>query len=151
MLNFKNSLMIERPAAEVFQFVANFENMPKWNYFVTDVKKISSGPIVEGTTYHQVRKTDEQRYEIVEYELNRRVAVKTIQPAPALLMRFTFEARGDHTLLTDEWELETSYPGLIERVASFRVKAAIRENLSHLKQLLETGRTQLQDGRLAVL
>jgi hypothetical protein len=52
-----------------------------------------------------------------------------------------------HTILTDEWELDTGKPALVERFAGRNVKSAVAENLQKLKQLLETGKVTLQDGR----
>jgi uncharacterized membrane protein len=40
LLQFNNKLEIKRPISEIFHFLSNFENMPKWNYFVVNVKKI---------------------------------------------------------------------------------------------------------------
>jgi uncharacterized membrane protein len=147
MISFRNSLTIERPVHEVFDFLSDFENMSKWNYFVLEVHQISDGPRRMGTTYDQVRKSDRQQYRITEYEPNRVVAIRTLPPAQDLHMRFVLEPLGDHTVLTDEWEFDTGRNALIERLGSGRVKSAVAENLEKLKQLLETGEVQLQDGR----
>ena len=58
MLEFENIVYIDRPIGEVFAFLSDFENIPKWNYYVLDVRQRSESPIGVGTTYHQVRKTD---------------------------------------------------------------------------------------------
>lgn len=147
MIRFKNTVTINRPLQEVFTFVSNFENMPKWNYYILEVKQITMGPRRIGTLYDQTRKTDKQQYQITEYEQNHRVIVKTIPPAPTLEMRFTFESAGDATHLEDEWELKTRYPGFLEHLATGRIKSAARENLVKLKRLLENGEVYLQDGR----
>lgn len=81
MARFSNNLIIGRPINEVFRFVADFENMPKWNYYVVEVNKVTSGPIGIGTVFRQVRKTDTQKYKIVEFEPNRKVVVETLPPA----------------------------------------------------------------------
>ncbi|HET7088850.1 MAG TPA: SRPBCC family protein [Anaerolineae bacterium] len=148
MARFSNNLIIGRPINEVFRFVADFENMPKWNYYVVEVNKVTTSPIGVGTVFRQVRKTDTQRYKIVEFEPNRKVVVETLPPAPALQMRFTFEPAGGGTRLTDEWELKGGLIGLFGSFAAGRVKAAVAENLAKLKQLLETGEVRLQDGRV---
>ncbi len=148
MARFSINLIIGRPINEVFRFVADFENMPKWNYYVVEVNKVTSGPIGVGTVFRQVRKTDTQRYQIVEFEPNRKVVVETLPPAPALQMRFTFEPAGGGTRLTDEWELKGGLIGLFGSLAAGRVKAAVADNLAKLKQLLETGEVRLQDGRV---
>lgn len=152
LLHFKNKLEINRPVADVFSFISNFENMPKWNYFVLEVRKLSEGSIGLNTTFRQVRKTDTQEYKITEFEPNRRVTIETLSPYSKLIMRFTFEqADNNHnnhnTLLADEWELDTGKPAFIERLAGGNVKSAVAENLQKLKRLLETGKVTLQDGR----
>ena len=32
MLEFENTVYIDRPVDEVFAFLSDFENIPKWNY-----------------------------------------------------------------------------------------------------------------------
>ncbi|HEX6385937.1 MAG TPA: SRPBCC family protein [Anaerolineae bacterium] len=152
MIEFQNTIEIERPAKEVFDFLARFENLPKWNYFVLEVKKTSEGPVGVGATYHQVRKTDEQVFRVIEFEPNHTLALKTIPPStPELEMRFTLQAEDGRTKVIDEWKLDTGRPALLERLFAGRVKLAVKENLGKLKQLLETGRVTLQDGQTATL
>ena len=149
MIRFENSISIERPVAEVFAFLSDFENIPKWNYYVLEIKKISDGPAGVGTTYHQVRKTDQQVFQITEFKPNLKVSVKTL-PKSSLQFerRFTLQAEGSKTHIIDKWEeLDTGRPSLIEKLIARRVKSAVAENLGKLKELLETGRVILQDGR----
>jgi len=149
MIKFENSISIERPVAEVFAFLSDFENIPKWNYYVLEVKKISEGPIGVETKYHQVRKTDEQVFQITEFKLNVNVAVKTV-PESSLQFerRFTLQSEGGNTHIIDKWEeLGTGKPALIEKLAARKVKSAVAENLGKLKKLLETGSVTLQDRR----
>ena len=152
MIEFTNQVVVERPVDEVFGFVSDFENVPKWNYYVLDVSKTSGGPIGVETTYHQVRKTDEQDFRIVEYQPNRQVTVQTISPSsPEFEMRFTFEPEGNGTRITDEWKLDTGRPALLERLRAGRIRLAVLVNLGKLKTLLETGKVRLQDGRQVAL
>jgi uncharacterized protein YndB with AHSA1/START domain len=149
LLELSNKLEIRRPIAEVFQFLSNFENMPKWNYFVVNVKKISDGPVGINTAFRQKRKTDSQEYKIVEYEPNERVAIEFQPPSVKLTMRFTLKSshNDNDTVVVDEWKFDTGIPALFARIGITSVKAAVAENLVKLKQLLETGKTILQDGR----
>jgi uncharacterized membrane protein len=149
LLEFSNKLEIRRPIAEVFQFLSNFENMPKWNYFVVNVKKISDGPVGINTAFRQKRKTDSQEYKIVEYEPKKRVAIEFQPPSVKLTMRFMLQTshNNNDTLVVDEWKFDTGIPALFARIGATNVKAAVAENLEKLKQLLETGKTILQDGR----
>jgi uncharacterized membrane protein len=148
MLEFENTIYIDRPVDEVFAFLSDFENIPKWNYYVLEVRQLSESPIGVGTTYHQVRKTDEQDFRIIEFAPDHMVAVKTLpQSSPRLEMRFTIYEEGNTTRLRDEWKLDTGRPAILERLALRRVKSAVAENLAKLKKLLEESRVVLQDGR----
>lgn len=148
MLKFENRIRIERPAGEVFAFLADLENIPRWNYYVLEVKKLSPGPAGAGATYHQVRKTDEQDLRISEFEPGGKLTVETISAGyPQLEMSFTLIPEGTATELVDHWQLDTGRPALLEKLAGGKVRAAVAENLGVLKQLLETGRAVLQDGR----
>jgi uncharacterized membrane protein len=150
VLEFENTIRIDRPIDEVFAFLSDFENIPKWNYYVLEVRQLSDNPIGIGTTYHQVRKTDEQDFRIIEFEPNHTIAMKTLpQSSPDLEMRFALYEEGDTTRVRDEWKLDTGRHALLERLAGGRVKSAVAENLAKLKELLEEGRVVLQDGRQA--
>jgi uncharacterized membrane protein len=147
MIEFENSIVIDRPLEEVFAFVSNFENMSKWNYYVMDVNKQTDGPVDVGTTYHQTRKTDQQQFQVVEFEPNEAVTIKTLAPERKLNMRFRFKPTDKGTQIIDEWQLETSVPGPFNWLAARKVKSAVAENLEKLKILLETRQVTLQDGR----
>jgi uncharacterized membrane protein len=148
VLEFENTIPIDRPIDEVFAFLSDFENIPKWNYYVLEVRQLSESPIGIGTTYHQERKTDQQDFRIFEFEPNNTVAVKTLpQSSPSFERRFTLYEEGDTTCIRDQWKLDTGRPALLERLARGRVKSAVSENLTKLKELLQEGRVVLQDGR----
>lgn len=152
MIEIENTIHIRQPLEDVFRFLADLENLPRWNYFVTQVRKLSNGPVGIGTTYHQIRKTDEQTLQIMELEPQRKISVKTISTSfPRLEMELIFEGRDSGTLVTDRWKLETGKPGILEKLATNQVRSAVHENLTKLKELLEEGRVILQDGRSSSL
>jgi uncharacterized membrane protein len=152
VLEFENTIRIDRPVEEVFAFLSDFENIPKWNYYVLEVRQLSEGSIGVGTTYHQVRKSDQQDLRIIEFEPGHTVAVKTLpQSTPDLEMRFTLYEEGSTTRVRDEWKLNTGRPAIFERLAGGRIKSAVAENLAKLKELLEEGQVVLQDGRQVTL
>jgi len=95
VLEFENTIAIDRPTDEVIAFLSDFENIPKWNYYVLEVRRLSESPIGIGTTYHQVRKTDQQDFRIIEFELDHTVAVKTL-PQSSLV------SKGDSPCLRTE-------------------------------------------------
>ena len=152
MIKFENTVEINQPIEEVFRFVADFENVPRWNYYVKHVRQLSKGVTGEGTLYHQTRRDDEQDYQIIIYQPNHKIAIKTTQDSkPAFERVFTFEEFTNGTRIKDEWELETGHNPLIERLGAGQVRAAVADNLGKLKELLEHGETRLQDGRVSKL
>jgi uncharacterized protein YndB with AHSA1/START domain len=52
---FENTVTIRRPIEDVFAFLADFENIPKWNYAIVETHKVSEGVVGVGTIYQQVR------------------------------------------------------------------------------------------------
>ncbi len=52
-IDFEHSIEIERSAAEVFEFVANFENNPRWQGGMKACRWTSDEPMVVGATYVQ--------------------------------------------------------------------------------------------------
>ncbi len=152
MIKFENTISIDRPITEVFAFLSDLENLPKWNYYVLEVKKLSNSPVGIGSLYHQIRKTDEQDFRITEFDNDRKLVVKTLpQSSPSLEMGFTLYEDGNLTRIRDEWRLDSGWPAPLEWLGAGRIKSAVSENLTKLKQLLEEGKTVLQDGRLVML
>jgi len=151
-MKFQNQIIINVPIRNAFVFVADMRNIPSWNYFVTAVVQTAGDAPSQGAQYHQIRKQDEQEYEITRYDENSAVAVKTLPGyAPTFERQITLESVSDGTLLIDQWQISTRYPGFLERLAVGRIRNAVAENLGKLKELLEHGETQLQDGRVVQL
>lgn len=153
MIHFELDIDINRPTQEVFAYLADFTNIPSWNYYVADVRQLTPGAVAVGTVYEQIRRTDQQRYRVSTYEPPRTVAVTTLPgEMPAFHRHIALQPRPDDgTHVHDRWELDTGHPGLVQRVAASRIKAGIGANLALLRQLLEQGQVRLQDGRVVTL
>ena len=54
-MRFTNTITIDRPRDEVFAFLADLENLPRWNYAISRTRKVSAGPVALGSRFHQVR------------------------------------------------------------------------------------------------
>jgi uncharacterized membrane protein len=148
MFKFENSIVIDLPVDEVYDFVADLTSIPKWNYYVQSVTPTSDNPDTEGATYHQVRKNDAQNLKISRSEAGQVLVIESIPPSkPELRREMMFQADGNSTRLLDKWQLDMGVPGLLEPLAARRAKAGVKENLGKLKTLLETGKVTLQDGR----
>jgi uncharacterized protein YndB with AHSA1/START domain len=145
-MHFVHPQVIDRPLAEVFAFVSDPENLPRWNYYVIGCTKLEAGPTRVGSTYRLVRKSDSRVFGVTEFERDRRLVIRFRAPTPPLEIRFTLESTGTGTRLTNEWELK-GIAGFVAGFARGPIRRAVGENLDKLRELLETGRTQLQDGR----
>ncbi len=148
MFNFENSLVIDRPVEQVYAFLADLENLPKWNYFVHQVSKTSPEPVQVGSTYHQVRESDEQDLKITGMEQDQILIIETIPPSkPEFRREMVFAALEGGTQIDDRWQIELGVPEAVVPYVSGQMKASVARDLKKLKQLLETGEVRLQDGR----
>jgi Polyketide cyclase / dehydrase and lipid transport len=147
MLTIEVHTQIHRPTHEVFAFLADFTHMPLWNYYVSSVTQVTSGPVGLGTVFDQVRQSDRQQYAVTEFTPDQQVAVRTLLPARPLTLRFRVTPGAQGAQVIETWELETGLLRPLERLAEPRVRAAVAVNLAVLTTLLEKGEAQLPDGR----
>jgi uncharacterized protein YndB with AHSA1/START domain len=140
-MRFTNTITIRRPREAVFAYLADLENLPRWNYAIQQTRKVTPGPVDVGSRYHQIRTVPERReesLEVTDLEPGRRLTVVgTLNALPARLS-YVLEPVGDATVLTNDVELTTSGPlTLVAPLASRQIKAAVAANLDVLRQVLE--------------
>ena len=135
-------MTIQRPAEEVFAFLADFENIPKWNYAIDETRKTSAGPVGVGTRYRQIRSVpgrSVEGFEVTVFEPARRLAMHgQIGPFRATIS-YELEARAGETRLVNNVELDASQ-GMLRLAAPLatpRIKAAVAQNLGKLRLVLE--------------
>jgi uncharacterized membrane protein len=74
-IHIETELEIERPAGEVFEYLANGENLPRWMEEFAEVEKVSDGPVGKGTTYrYKMKRGAASTFEWSEFEQGRKVA-----------------------------------------------------------------------------
>ena len=143
MINVEVSTIINRSVSDVFAYVANFENHPKWETDFQEVKLLTFTPSGVGTTYQCLLKfpgqTVSSKFEITEYEANRKLAFVGEPAGPATPKgSFLFESARSGTKVTSRPQPE--FRGLFGLLAPL-MAGYIRKNnvahLSNLKQLLE--------------
>jgi hypothetical protein len=145
MQTFENTVTIRRPAEEVFAFLADFENIPAWNYAIEDTSKTSAGPVGVGTRYRQTRPIpgrSTEEFEVTLFQPASRLAIHgQIGPFQATLS-YQLEAAAGAIRLVNSVELDPSRAKLrlLAPLATPRIKAAVTQNLGKLKLLLESGR-----------
>lgn len=47
-MRFRSTITIKRSPAEVFAYLADFENVPTWNYAIVETRKVTEGPVGVG-------------------------------------------------------------------------------------------------------
>ena len=141
-MKFANTVMVERPAHDVFDILAHFENVPKWNYAIVETTKTSQGPVAVDATYRQIRSVpsrSEERFEVTEFEPDRRLAIRgDLGPFEGTLT-YELEPAGGGTRLTNRADLQArGLARLVAPLAVGRIREAVAANLAKLKELLES-------------
>ncbi len=141
-MHFETTLTIRRSPHEVFEYLAAFENAPRWNYAIVETHKTSEGPVGVGATYRQTRSLPspaEETFTVTDFDPNHRLAIHgDLGPFKGTL---TYELNGvpSGTQLTNRADLEGK--GLAKIAApllSGRVREAVAANLQELREILET-------------
>jgi uncharacterized protein YndB with AHSA1/START domain len=145
MPSFENTVIIQRPVEDVFAFLADFQNLPKWNYAIVETTKTSPGPVGVGTTYRQTRSIptrSEERFEVTAFQPPHRLEIQgQIGPFRATI-GYLLEPTDSGTRLTNAVDLGGSGPlTLVAPLATSRVKHAVAANLDTLTQFLGAGTT----------
>jgi uncharacterized membrane protein len=151
MIKIENRIRIRTSRSDVYKFLLNFRNIPKWNYYVKKVIPVDSKANHE--FFHQIRKNDEQDFEVVELIQNEKIVIRTLRGSGIsftreFVLRKVAEAE---CTVQDRFELDTGHPGFLQALFKNKVKNAVKKNLTKLKELLENGKTQLQDGRVQII
>lgn len=145
METFENTVTIRRPPDDVFAFLADFENVPRWNHAIESTTKTSAGPVGVGSTYRQIRsqpRRSEEGFEVTAFEPAAHLGVVgKIGPFHARLDYRLEPIEGGTRLFNDvELEAASAVSKLLAPLAATRVKAAVAENLDSLRRILESDR-----------
>lgn len=142
MVRFTNEVLIRRPTAAVFAYLADLENLPRWNYAIRETRRVSAGAVGAGTVYRQIRslpKPMEETLEIVEYEPASRLVVRGGLGVFGGSLTYVLHTLDDATRLVNDVELTASGPrAALAAVSSNAIKGAVAANLQVLRQLLES-------------
>lgn len=142
-MRIEESVEINRPPEEVFDYVADPENLPEWSGIVLEVQKEGPGQPKEGDRFTSVAKFLGRRFEtpleVTAHQPPRLHSHKsTGGPMPQEWTRTFEETAGGGTRLTQVVEGE---PGSFFRLAGPLLERAgrrqFRADLENLKDLLE--------------
>lgn len=143
MVRATTSVEIERPADEVFAFVAEFTNNPRWQRGMRSCRWTSDPPHGVGATYEQqarfLGKDVRNTFRITAHDPGRRVSfestggsfpiavTRTVEPLGEGRSRFTEDVRGD----------ARGFYRVAEPLLQLLVRASIKRDFPRLKALLE--------------
>jgi uncharacterized protein YndB with AHSA1/START domain len=140
-VKFTNTVTISRPQPEVFAYLADFENVPRWNYAIERTRKITEGPVGVGSRYHQTRtlpRRAEETFEVVTFEPEHTIVVRGDLGPFHGDNEYVLESAGDATVLTNTMDLTASGPlRVVAPLGSSRISNAVAANLDMLRQILE--------------
>jgi uncharacterized membrane protein len=147
MITLQESIEIDRPVKEVYEYIVNVENAPKWQPAVIEVKRLTEGPIRVGTQFSEVAKMMGMRVNticaITELEVDKKFGFKGSSTGPLEYEAlYTLEPSGSATRLNIVGKMRAKgFWKLLEPIFKGEVKKESRQELLTMKRMIET-RTQ---------
>jgi hypothetical protein len=142
MARVEGEIVIARPVEEVFEFVTDERNEPRYNPRMLRAEKLTPGPIGVGTRFRAEMKTRprpaEMTTEFTGDERPRRLALKTHLATMEIHGTPTFEPVSDGTRMRWNWEVEARGP--LKLLDPFIARLGQRQERAiwtGLKELLE--------------
>ena len=142
-MRLEHSLVIHRPVADVFAFVADPDNLPQWQSGLLEVERLSGDGGV-GSRHREVRsllgRRIEQVLEVTALTQDQRLDFAVVEGPVHLSVAHTFERAGDSTRITvvgqgDAGTLFSLAGPLIARA----VKKQSQSDFARLRTVLEAG------------
>jgi carbon monoxide dehydrogenase subunit G len=139
------SILIQRPPDDVFDFVTDPTKTALWQTTVDESRQVTPGPMAVGTRTTDVRRflgrRIESQWEVVEHDPPRRSAVRGVSGPIPFTGTYTLEpVEGGATRFTSSVELDAhGFFKLAEPIFAGIARREVRSNLGHLKDLLEAG------------
>jgi carbon monoxide dehydrogenase subunit G len=136
------SVTINRPVAEVWDYLSNFENTTRWSRGVLEARQTSGGPLGVGATLQAVvtafgrRRTAD--YLVTEFEPGQAFAFEVSSGPLASRARYSVEPAGAGTRLTASGEaVVTGVARLLAPILVRTVRKHSEADLANLKRILE--------------
>jgi hypothetical protein len=143
MISIHLDALILRPVWEVFDFVTATENNPQWQYGSLISVPSSVGSMRVGTVFssfgHFMGRRIQSDFEVTEFETNKSYGFETISGPIQLQSSYSFEAVENGTnLIVSSMINPGGFFKLVDPIVARVARKQFRENLTTLKELLET-------------
>lgn len=143
MIDVTSELPVERPAGEVFLFVADAENNPKWQKGMRSCRWTSEPPIGVGSTYEQhagfLGKSIDSSFEVVAFEPGRSMTITTTESTFPITVTRSVEPTGEGSCIVRA-HVRGDPSGVFRLAAPLMkqmVQRSVRGDYRRLKALLE--------------
>lgn len=138
----EGEILIERPVSEVFDFVADERNEPRYNPQMTSVEQLSDGGVGLGTRFKAEVVSGNRPVSVVieftTFERPARLGSRSTMPGMVIQGELMFEAVGDATRMRWEWDTRPSGAlRLLTPVIAFMGRRQERGIWTNLKRYLE--------------
>jgi carbon monoxide dehydrogenase subunit G len=129
MIQHEFKATFERPPEEVFDFLVDFRNEPRWNPDCQSVEKTSEGPIAQGTTFSaKVKKVGWVDSEIVSFQRPTHCATRDKARGMEGGFEFDLQPKDGGTELTARMKMQPRGPmKLLEPVMRPMMKRMLNE------------------------
>ena len=140
------SVLIARPVGDVFEFIADARNRPRWDDSVDSEELTSPEPIGVGTTVRTTLRSMGREYvytwEVVEHQPSSRMTIEsTSGPFPTTLAYQLSEREGMTAVDFSVSGRPTGMLRLFEPLIARNTQTNLDRGFARLKQLLETSPT----------
>lgn len=137
MIAFHSTVRVVRPIDEVFAFVTDPLQFPRWNSAVRSVRSTSTPPGRTGSTYAMERELPggraENDLEIIELTPPDAFTIRTTAGPTPFQYRYRFFPAGTATLIELDATVELARrTGPLQRIAASAIKRGVDANLATL-------------------
>jgi carbon monoxide dehydrogenase subunit G len=144
MINLDLGTLIDKPIKDVFAFVADPNNMSKWNSAVVSLEQITPGAVGVGSKYKSVGEMMGRRIEgemqVTAYEPDTKCGYQVNAGPMQVNLTLAFKTVGTGTKINlNAQGNPAGFFKLAEGMMAGRVKSMMEENLARLKSILEKG------------
>ena len=134
---------IQRPVEDVFAFASNSSNLPLYDKYILEAKKVTDGPLGVGTIFHLNTNQFGLRMIIIQefivYEPSRYFAFRVDSRKFPVESHYVLESHANSTLVTGEREPEPrGIWKLLIPLVSITAKKKFETEIYNLKHYLES-------------
>ena len=138
----KESVIIKRPAEQVYNFVTDLKNLPRWEPAILEVEQTSAGEMGVGTTYRGINKMMGMKMKwtatVSECEPNKKWGETIISGSSRIDEHLDFDAVDGSTRFTLAYDMKAGgILKLLSPMITSTMRKQVKDNLGNLKRILE--------------